>query len=297
MSIIANKKTKVLCQGILTPQGLHHIEQSIAYDTDVVAGVAAGRGGEKMLGVPLFNSTEEAVQATHPDISVIYASPDQAADEIKAAIQAEIPWIICTTERIPVHDILKIKSILKKSKSRLIGPAAPGLITATECKIGTMPAHLFEPGSIGIMSRSSSVMYEALQQLKQKGLGVTTCVALGAYPILGSSFIDMFDLFQKDKKTKAVLLIGEIGGAFEQNLAAHYAALKRKKPLISYVAGSFVPEKTYMGNIGAIVFDETERACYKNDILKQAGSVIIDSPVRIGDVVFNTVTELNKEKK
>ncbi len=292
MSIIANQKTKVICQGILTPQGLHHTEQALAYGTNIIAGIATGRGGEEILKVPLFNSLTEAVFYQKPDVSVIYASPSQAPVEIKAAIEAEIPWIICTTERIPVHEILKIKSILKKSKSRLIGPAAPGIITAGECKLGTMPAHLFETGSVGIMSRSSSVMYEALQQLKKKGLGVSTCVALGAYPILGTSFVDIMELFGRDKKTKAVLLIGEIGGMFEQNLAAYYAKLKRRKPLISYVAGSFVPEKTYMGNIGAIVLSEEEKTSYKNKVLREAGSVIINSPNRIGDVVFKTLSKI-----
>ena len=229
MGIIANSKTKIICQGILTPAGLINTEQAIAYGTNIVGGVAEGMAGKTTLNVPLFNTVKEAVEQTKAQISVIFASPSNAVKEIEQAIDAKIKWIICPTERIPVHDILKIKDKLKKSKSRLIGPAAPGLITAGECKVGTMPAHLFLNGNVGIMSRSGSVLYEAVQQLKDKGIGVSSCVALGAYPILGTEFIDVFDLFNKDKKTDIILLIGEIGGSLEQQLAEHYAGLKKKK--------------------------------------------------------------------
>lgn len=298
MSILGNEKTRVICQGILTPEGLKHTEQSLAYGTHIVGGVAKGKKGDQIFGIPLYNTVKEAVRAQQPDVSVIYAAPLQAAEEIMAAIEAGVPLIVCTTERVPVQDILKIKSLLKKSKSRLIGPASQGIITAGACKIGTMPAHLFQKGNVGIMSRSSSVMYEALQQLHKKGLGVTTCVALGAYPVLGTSFNDILDLFLKDKQTQAILLIGEIGGNFEQVLAQYYAKKRRKKPLISYVVGSFVPPKTYMGNIGAIVSEESETASFKKDALKKAGSVIVDSPVRIGDAVFKALTQgMDKEQK
>ncbi len=296
MGILASNKTKVICQGILTPQGLTHTEQAIAYDTNIVGGVASGKGGTTALGVPLFNTVEEAIKATHPEISVIFASPSTAVMEIETAIDAGIKWIVCPVERIPVHDMLSLKDKLKKSKSHLIGPAAPGLITAGECKIGTMPAHLFLQGNVGIMSRSSSVMYEAVQQLKNKGIGVSTCIALGAYPILGTEFSQVFDLFQKDKKTQVVLLIGEIGGHLEQQLAAHYAQLKKKKPLVSYIAGHFVPHKTYMGNIGAIVQDETQTATFKNERLKEAGSIIVQSPATIGDALFKVLTNLGLNK-
>ena len=204
MGILANSKTKIICQGILTPAGLINVEQAIAYGTNIVGGVAAGCGGQTTLNVPLFNSVKEAVSATKPKISVIFSSPQKAAAEIEEAINAGIKWIVCPTERIPVHDILKIKDKLKKSKSHLIGPASQGLITAGECKVGTMPAHLFSPGTVGIMSRSSSVLYEAVQQLKNKGIGVSSCVALGAYPILGTDFADILDLFNRDSQTQVI---------------------------------------------------------------------------------------------
>ncbi|MBO5997483.1 MAG: succinate--CoA ligase subunit alpha [Alphaproteobacteria bacterium] len=292
MSIIANSKTKIICQGMLTPAGLINVEQAIAYGTNIVGGVAVGRGGQTTLNVPIFNTVKEAVQETNPQISVIFSSPQKAANEIEEALDAGVKWIVCTTERIPVHDILRIKDKLKKSKSHLIGPASPGLITAGECKVGTMPAHLFLPGNVGIMSRSSSVLYEAVQQLKNKGIGVSSCVALGAYPILGTNFTDILDLFNRDKKTNVILLVGEIGGSFEQRLAEHYQKLKSKKPLVSCVVGHFVPEQTYMGNISAIVTNPFETADYKTACLKKAGSIVVSSPASIGDAVFKVLMEL-----
>jgi len=292
MGILATKKTKVICQGILTPQGLNHTEQSIAYGTHIVAGVASGKGGEQALGVPLFNSVKDAMDATKADMSVIFSSSANAVNEIEQAIKAGVPWIVCPVERIPVHDILGLKEKLKKSNSHLLGPAAPGIVVAGECKIGTMPAHLFTSGNVGIMSRSSSVMYEVMQQFKKKGIGVSTCVALGAYPILETDFVQLFDLFQKDKKTKIVLLIGEVGGHLEQRFAAHYAKLKKKKPLVSYVAGQFAPFETYMGNLSAIVQDETQTAVFKNEKLQQAGAVVVTSPAMIGNTVFKMLAKL-----
>ena len=291
MGIIVNSKTKIICQGILTPAGLTNTEQAIAYGTNVVAGVAEGMGGQTTLGVPLFNTVREAVEATKAQMSMIFASPSKAVFEIDAALNAGIKWIVCPTERIPVHEILKIKDKLKKSKSHLIGPAAPGVITAGECKFGTMPAHLFLKGNVGIMSRSGSVLYEAVQQLKNKGIGVSSCVSLGAYPILGTEFTDVLDLFNRDKKTEIILLIGEIGGSFEQRLAEYYGSLKKKKPLVSYIAGQHVPSKTYMGNISAIVASPDETASYKNESLKKSGAVVVSSPAAIGDAVFKVLME------
>ena len=294
MGILANGKTKIICQGILTPQGLNHTEQALTYGTNIVAGIASGKGGEKALDVPLFNTLNEAVKTTKADMSVIFASPTNAVNEIEKAIDSKIKWIVCPIERIPVHDILALQDKLKKSKSHLIGPAAPGIVTAGECKVGTMPAHLFASGNIGIMSRSSSVMYEAVQQLKNKGIGVSTCVALGAYPIIDTDFIEIFNLFQKDTNTALVLLIGEVGGYLEQRFAEHYKKLKRKKPLVSYVVGQFAPSETYMGNISAIVQDETQTASFKNEKLKQAGAVVVRSPAAIGDTVFKVLTDMEK---
>ena len=293
MGIIANSKTKVICQGILTPAGLNHTEQALAYGTNIVAGVANGKGGQTILGdIPLFNTVEEAIKATQATISVIFASPSNASSEIEKAIDANIKWIICPTERVPVHEILKIKDKLKKSKSRLIGPAAPGLISAGECKIGTMPAHLFLQGNVGIMSRSSSVLYEAVQQLTGKGVGVSSCVAIGAYPILETEFTDILDLFNKDKKTDIILMIGEIGGSFEQRLAEYYEKLSKKKPLICYVSGQHVPTGTYMGNISAIIENDFETANFKNEALKKAGAVIVTSPANIGAAVFKLLSQV-----
>lgn len=297
MGIIATAKTKVICQGILTPQGLVHTEQAIAYGTNVVGGVAQGKGNQLVLGVPVFDTVKEAVSATHPDVTVIFAKPEQVLDEIKAAIEAEIKWIVCPVERVAVHEMLKIKSMLKKSKSRLLGPASTGLITASECKIGTMPAHLFLQGNVGLMSRSSSILYEAMQQLKNKGIGVSSCVSIGAYPILGTDYCDIFDKFQRDKKTDVVVLIGEVGGSFEVQFAEHYKNLKKKKPLVAYVAGQFVPPDTYMGNISAIVRREQETALYKKQALQDAGAIIVSSPATIGDTVFKQLALLGNKNE
>ena len=294
MSILANKNTRVLCQGIMSTDGLRYTEQAIAYGTVIVGGVAPDHGGETLLGVPLFNSVKEAVRKTKPQASVIFAQAQSAYDEIYAAIKAKIPLIICTTERMPVHDMFKLLPLLKKSSSRLIGPASPGLVTAEECMLGTMPAHLFPAGNVGIITRSGSLLYEAIQQLSRKGLGVSSCVALGAYPVLGTNYTDIFDLFQKDVHTDAILLIGEIGGDFEIKMAQSYKRRTKKKPLITYIAGRQVPSQTYMGNIGAIVIHPTDSATYKLDKLKQAGAVIVESPADIGKTVHKVLTPRRK---
>ena len=294
MSILANKNTRVLCQGITTTDGLRYTEQAIAYGTQVVGGIAPDHGGETLLGIPLFNSVKEAVRKTKPQASVIFAQPQTAYEEIYNAIKAKIPLIVCTVERMPVHDMFKLLPLLKKSSSRLIGPASPGLVTTSECLLGTMPAHLFPSGRIGIITRSGSLLYEAIQQLSRKGLGISSCVALGAYPVLGTQYMDIFDLFQKDAHTDAVLLIGEIGGEFEIKMAQSYKRRTKKKPLISYIAGKQVPLNTYMGNIGAIVTKPEDTARYKTDKLKQAGAVVVESPAQIGDAVFKVLTQRRK---
>ena len=247
-----------------------------------------------MLGVPLFNSLKEAVRKTKPQATVIFAQPQSAYDEICDALKAKIPLIICTTERMPVHDMFKLLPLLKRSSSRLIGPASPGLVTTDECMLGTMPAHLFSAGNVGIITRSGSLLYEAMQQLSRKGLGASSCIALGAYPLLGTNYTDVFDLFQKDAHTDAVLLIGEVGGDFEIKLAQSYKRRTKKKPLICYIAGRQVPQKTYMGNISAIVEQTTDTARYKTEKLKQAGAVIVESPEQIGEKVLKVVTQRRK---
>lgn len=285
MAILANARTKIIIQGIMTPEGLKHTEQALAYGSEIVGGVAEGKGGTTVFDVPLFNTLKEAVRKTKPNMSVVYTPPSQAYFEIVQAIKCNIPWIVCSTERMPVQDMLRLKELLKKSKSHLIGPASPGVVTAEVCKAGSMPPHLFKSGEVGIMSRSSSLMYEALQQLYEKGLGVTTCVALGAYPILGTKFKEIFKLFQKDNATKVVLMIGEIGSTLEQEMAAFYARLKKRKPLVTYVAGAFVPESTYMGNIGAIVKTPEQSAAFKKAALQKSGAVVVESPAQIGEIV------------
>ncbi len=272
---------KVICQGILTPAGLQHIEQSIACGTKIVGGVASGKGGEKIMGIPLFDTVEQAVKKLHPDITVIYGSPLQAKSEIESAINAKIKWIVCPIERIPIHDILQIQPKLKKSKSQLIGPASPGFVIPEKMKVGTMPPHLFKKGDIGIISRSSSIIYEAISQLSAYNLGVSAVLTLGAYPILGTSFKNAFDWFMQDKNTKEILIIGEIGTFGEQQLAHYYKNFKNRKTLYAYIAGSFAPTNQFIGNIGAIIQSEEETAGYKKKSLFDSGAILINSPADI----------------
>ena len=293
MSILLTSQTKIICQGILSPNGLSCTEKSLASGAQIVGAVAAGHGGEEMLGLPLYNTVEEACQKHKPQISVIYSTADKAPADILEAAACHIPWIICTTDGIPVHEILRVKRRLRKSKSRLIGPASSGIITGEECQVGKIPAHLFSAGNIGIISRSSSLLNEASQQLIKKGLGVSTCVSLGAYPILGSNFIDIFELFCKDKNTKAVLVIGEIGGKNEQKLAEYYRNIKRRrKPLVCYIAGVYAPKNRYMGNIGAIVKNDDDTAMEKQKVLQDAGAVIVPSINRIGATMIKVISDM-----
>lgn len=297
MAIIANTRSRIVVQGIMTPEGMTHTEQALAYGSEIVAGVSEGNGGTTIFDVPVFNTLKEAVRKTKPTMSVIYAPPYQAFDEVVQAVKAEIPWIICSTERMPIQDALRLKTILKKSKSQLLGPASQGIVTADVCKVGSMPPHLFKVGEVGIVSRSSSLIYEALQQLYEKGLGVTTCVALGAYPILGTHFKEILKLFQKDNATKVILMIGEVGSTLEQEVALTYAKMKKKKPLVAYVAGAYAPGKTYMGNIGAIVQTKEQSAEFKKTALKKAGAIVVESPDEMGDAVAEVMAHLKEKEK
>jgi len=297
MAVIANTRSRIVVQGIMTPEGMKHTEQALAYGSEIVAGVSDGHGGTSIFDVPVFNTVKEAVRKTKPTISVIYAPPYQAFEEVVQAVKAEIPWIICSTERMPIQDALRLKALLKHSKSQLLGPASQGVITADVCKAGSMPPHLFKAGEVGIVSRSSSLIYEALQQLYEKGLGVTTCVALGAYPVLGTHFKEILKLFQKDNATKVVLMIGEVGSTLEQDVASVYAKMKKRKPLVTYVAGAYVPDKTYMGNIGAIVKTKEQSAEFKKTALKKAGAVIVESPDEMGEAVAEVMAHLKEKGK
>jgi succinyl-CoA synthetase alpha subunit len=282
MSILIGKNTKVICQGITGNNGTFHTEQAIAYGTKMVAGVTPGKGGITHVGLPVYDTVAEARDATGADASVVYVPPAFAADAILEAIDAEIPLIICITEGIPVMDMVKVKRALSGSKSRLIGPNCPGVLTPDECKIGIMPGNIFKKGSVGIVSRSGTLTYEAVFQTTQEGLGQTTAVGIGGDPVKGTEFIDVLEMFLADPKTESIVMIGEIGGSAEEDAAEFIRKSKVKKPIAGFIAGRTAPPGRRMGHAGAIISGGKGKAETKIEAMKRAGIAISDSPAALG---------------
>ncbi len=281
MSILVNKDTKVITQGITGATGQLHTRACREYGTQMVAGVTPGRGGTDFEGIPIFDTVEQAVNATGANASVIYVPPPFAADAIMEAVEAGVPLVICITEGIPVLDMVRVKRYLNGKNSRLIGPNCPGVITPGECKIGIMPGYIHKPGSIGVVSRSGTLTYEAVHQLTQLGIGQSTCVGIGGDPVNGTSFVEVLRMFQDDPKTEGTVMIGEIGGSAEEEAAAFIKA-HGTKPVAAFIGGQTAPKGKRMGHAGAIIAGGKGTAAEKIQALKEAGVHIIPSPAEMG---------------
>lgn len=292
MSVLVNKNTKVICQGITGNAGSFHAQQMLEYGTELVGGVTPGKGGTKHLNLPVFNDVYEAKESTGADASVIFVPDKFAADAVMEAADAGLKLVVCITEGIPVTDMIKVNEYLKEKGTILIGPNCPGIITPDECKIGIMPGYIHRRGTVGVISRSGTLTYEAVYQLTRLGIGQSTCIGIGGDPVMGIGFIDVFKMFNDDPETKAVVLIGEIGGTMEEE-TAEWIEKNFKKPVISFIAGRTAPKGKRMGHAGAIISGGKGGAEEKIERLKKAGVTIVENPSLIGETVKNTLTKYN----